>query len=99
MPFPFALRIPSTSLTRNNFDSLFTYSSYALRHLLPKVLLASSSFKDEGGPLSSMASTSHEGEGGLSSFVASTSLEGEGGLNLAEACLPALGVHARGETC
>jgi len=45
------------------------------------VLPASSSFKDEGGLISSMASTSLEGEGGLSSSVALTSLEGEKGLS------------------
>ena len=45
------------------------------------MLLASSSFKDEGGLISSMASASLESEGGLNSSVAWTLLEGEEGLS------------------
>jgi len=47
LSFPLALQILSASLTRNNFDLIFTYPSWALRHSPPKVLLASTSLKGE----------------------------------------------------
>jgi len=73
--------------------------------LISYLASTSTSLEGEGGLSSSglidltFSRSLLEGEEGFISFMASTSLKGEGGLILAEACLPVLGAHTRGETC